>query len=366
MNTQGSRRVPVDGVLLLDKPRGLTSNDALMRARRLLNARKAGHGGTLDPMASGLLPVAFGEATKFAGHALEADKRYLAEITFGLRTATGDAEGEVLERRGVEVDEARLRAVLRRFTGPIDQVPPMHSALKREGKPLYAYAREGIEVERAARRVLVRELDLVALEGVDGVAPGEPGSVRARVRVTCSKGTYVRTLAEDIGAALGCGAHLSALRRERVGALRVDDALTLEQLEAIEPRSRQARLAPADFLVSGLPLVRLSPRLAERVLQGQRVRLESPAARDDQGPSGDDQARSSDDQGPSSDDQARSSDDQAADPDRGALVRVYCGDRLLGLARLDDGLLVAHRLVSTITEAGVASTPPNLSDESKQ
>ena len=338
MNPQGSRRAQVDGVLLLDKPRGLTSNDALMRARRLLNARKAGHGGTLDPMASGLLPVAFGEATKFAGHALEADKRYLAELTFGVRTDSGDAEGEVVERRGVAVDEARLRAVLRQFTGAIDQVPPMHSALKRDGKPLYAYAREGIEVERAARRVFIRGLDLVSLEAPEGVVPGAPGSMRARVRVTCSKGTYVRTLAEDIGAALGCGAYLSALRREGVGTLRVDDAVTLEELEAIEPRSRQARLAPTDFLVSGLPLVRLSPKLAERVLQGQRVRLESAATRDD----------------------------ASANPEAGQLVRVYCGDRLLGLATLKDGLLVARRLVSTITEAGVGPTPPNLPDESKQ
>ncbi|MCL4744713.1 MAG: tRNA pseudouridine(55) synthase TruB [Burkholderiaceae bacterium] len=334
MNTQSPRRAQVDGVLLLDKPRGLTSNDALMRARRLLNARKAGHGGTLDPMASGLLPVAFGEATKFASHALDADKCYLAQLCFGLRTATGDAEGEVIERRPVSLDEARLRAVLREFTGPIDQVPPMHSALKRNGKPLYAYAREGVELERAARRVRIHRLELTSLDPCGGVEPGQPGSMRARVRVTCSKGTYVRTLAEDIGETLGCGAYLSELRRERVGGLCVDDALTLEQLEAIEPDARRARLAPTDFLVSNLPLVRIAPEQAERILQGQRLRLDPLSA------------------------PANGSPDAA-----GVLVRVYCGDRLLGLATLSDGLLVAQRLVSAIADADVGATPPTSTDE---
>ncbi len=337
MNTQSSRRAQVDGVLLLDKPRGVTSNDALMRARRLLNARKAGHGGTLDPMASGLLPVAFGEATKFASQALEADKCYLAELCFGLRTGTGDAEGEVIDRRPVRLDEARLRAVLREFTGPIDQIPPMHSALKRDGKPLYMYAREGVELERAARQVRIHGLELISLDTDDGVEPGQPGSIRARIRVTCSKGTYVRTLAEDIGEALGCGAYLSALRRERVGDLCVDDALTLEQLEAIAPDMRSARLAPTDFLLSNLPLVRIAPEHAERILQGQRLRL-----------------------------------DPSSFPANGStaaaevLVRVYCGDRLLGLATLSDGLLVAQRLVATIADADVAATPPTFNEESNQ
>ncbi|MGB6056284.1 MAG: tRNA pseudouridine(55) synthase TruB, partial [Burkholderiaceae bacterium] len=190
-------RLPIDGVLLLDKAAGGSSNDALVKAKRLLNAKKAGHTGTLDPFATGLLPLCFGEATKFAQDLLDADKTYEAVVHLGVRTATGDTEGEVLERCAVDVDATAIEQALQRFRGPIEQVPPMHSALKRDGKPLYEYARAGITLERAARAVTIHRL-----ECLDYQAPF------LRLRVTCSKGTYIRVLGEDIGAALGCGAHL--------------------------------------------------------------------------------------------------------------------------------------------------------------
>jgi tRNA pseudouridine55 synthase len=339
MNTQRKQRDCIDGLLLLDKPGGMTSNDALLRARRLFNARKAGHGGTLDPMASGLLPVAFGEATKFAGDALGADKVYLAELTFGVTTDTGDAEGGVLERREVEIDEPRLRAAAARFVGEIEQVPPMHSALKRDGRPLYEYARAGITVERAPRRVSIHRLDLIDFGAVPRAEPGAPGSVRAVLRVACSKGTYVRTLAEDIGRALGCGAHLSALRRERVGALGLERAVSLEQLESMSAEQRLRCLAPVDSLLAGLPAVRLDEPHARRFLHGQRLRLPaggSPAAAPDDAPGG-------------------AAAGPAADRHRGdARVRVYLRDALLGVATLDAGLLVPQRLIGTAPEPAAA------------
>src|SRR4051812_47701901 len=196
----------VDGVLLLDKPSGISSNAALQSARRLFAARRAGHTGTLDPMATGLLVLCFGEATKFSGALLDADKAYAARVRLGARTSTGDAEGEVIERREVRAGPAQIEAALARFRGGIEQVPPMHSAIKHLGRPLYAYARKGETVERSARRVVIREL---VLEGMSGE--------EIDLRVACSKGTYIRTLAEDIGEALGCGGHLSALRRTAVG-----------------------------------------------------------------------------------------------------------------------------------------------------
>ena len=304
-------RVPrraLDGVLLLDKGIGLSSNDALMRAKRLLLAKKAGHTGTLDPLASGLLPLCFGEATKFSQDLLEADKTYEATMRLGVRTSTGDAEGEVLETRPVEGDATNtegLEAVLARFRGPISQVPPMHSALKRDGKPLYEYARAGQTVERAARDVTIHALELlnVALPDVT-------------FRVTCSKGTYVRTLAEDIGAALGCGAHLVALRRTGVGALTLERAVTLEALEAMEPSEREASLAPVDALLTTFTPLSLASEDARRFQQGQRLRLadRSPIA-------------------------------ATAEVTR---VRVYRAEdgALLGVARLVEGVLAPERLIA--------------------
>lgn len=251
----------VDGVLLLDKPQGLTSNDALQKARRLFNAAKAGHTGTLDPMATGLLPLCFGEATKFAGELLDADKTYVARVQLGTTTDTADAEGRVLETRPVDATAAQVAEVLLRFVGEIEQVPPMHSALKRDGRPLYEYARAGIEVERKPRRVVIREIRLLAWE-----------PTHFDIEVACSKGTYIRTLAADIGAALGCGAHLSALRRTRIGTLAVADTIDLAGLETLALAERDSRLAPADALLAALPAIELSDVDAGRILHGQGVR----------------------------------------------------------------------------------------------
>lgn len=262
MNQAKVKRVRdlVDGVLLLDKPVGLSSNDALIKAKRILNAKKAGHTGTLDPFATGLLPLCFGEATKFSQDLLEADKTYLTTVHLGQRTDTGDTEGQVIETREVDVTVEQIEAVLARFRGPIKQVPPMYSALKRDGKPLYEYAREGITLEREARDVTIHRLEFVSYE-----APF------LKLSVTCSKGTYIRVLGEDIGAALGCGAHLNALRRTQVGALVMRDVVTLEQLAAhAEPLSL---LAPVDALLSSFPPVQLTAELAKRFLQGQRLPL---------------------------------------------------------------------------------------------
>jgi tRNA pseudouridine55 synthase len=253
-------RDPVDGVLLLDKPVGLSSNDALMKAKRVFNAKKAGHTGTLDPFATGLLPLCFGEATKFSQDLLEADKTYEATVHLGIMTTTGDTEGEVIEEREVDVTREQIEAALARFRGPIFQVPPMYSALKRDGKALYEYAREGITLEREARPVTIHALSLI-----DYTAP------MLKILVTCSKGTYVRVLGEDIGAALGCGAHLNALRRVQVGNLSTERMITLEDLQAHpDPLSL---LAPVDALLSSFPSVDLNPELAKRFLNGQRLAL---------------------------------------------------------------------------------------------
>ena len=250
----------VDGVLLLDKPVGLSSNDALIKAKRVMNAKKAGHTGTLDPFATGLLPLCFGEATKFSQDLLEADKTYDATVHLGIMTTTGDTEGEAIETLPVDVSIEQIQAALARFRGPILQVPPMYSALKRDGKAYYEYAREGITLEREARPVTIHALELVAYD-----AP------MLKIRVTCSKGTYVRVLGEDIGAALGCGAHLNALRRIQVGALTSETMITLEDLQAhAEPLSL---LAPVDALLSSFPSVELTPELAKRFLNGQRLAL---------------------------------------------------------------------------------------------
>lgn len=261
--TEPARRAPrrkIDGVLLLDKPTGLTSNSALQRAKRLYEAEKAGHTGTLDPFASGLLPICLGEATKFSQFLLNADKAYRAEIRLGVRTTTADPEGEVIETRPVAVDAAQVQAILPRFLGEIMQIPPMHSALKRDGRPLYEYARQGIELERAARAVQVHELVFESLVG----------EVLTLV-VYCGKGLYVRTLAEDIGAALGCGAYLQALRRLEVGPFRLDEAVGLPELEAMALAERDARLKPAAILVADLSALALDAEAAWQVCHGQSV-----------------------------------------------------------------------------------------------
>jgi tRNA pseudouridine55 synthase len=255
-------RVTVNGVLLLDKDAGASSNDVLIKAKRLLNALKAGHTGTLDPFATGLLPLCFGEATKFAQDLLEADKIYETVVHLGVATTTGDTEGEVIATRTVAITHDQIEPVLAQFRGDIDQVPPMYSALKRDGKPLYEYARAGITLERAARRVTIH-----ALEFIDYQAPF------LTLRVKCSKGTYIRVLGEDIGNALGCGAHLQALRRIGVGTLTLEHAVTLDGLMQVADSERVALLAPVDALLTTFPAVRLADELAKRFLQGQRLAL---------------------------------------------------------------------------------------------
>jgi tRNA pseudouridine55 synthase len=257
------KRVPVHGVLLLDKPDGISSTQALAKVKWLLNAEKAGHTGTLDPFATGLLPLCFGEATKFAGDLLDADKTYEATIRLGITTTTGDPEGDVLETRAVDVQFAQIEAALDQFRGPIDQVPPMYSALKRDGKPLYAYARAGQTLERDARAVTIHDLQLISFMSPD-----------LQIRVRCSKGTYIRVLGEDLGQALGTGAHLVSLRRVGVGNLRIDEAMTIDVLEAAPEENRKNHLLPVDRLLSELTTVVLPAAQAGRFLQGQRLALE--------------------------------------------------------------------------------------------
>ncbi|MEQ6918054.1 tRNA pseudouridine(55) synthase TruB [Halomonas aquatica] len=260
------RGLPVNGVLLLDKPAGLSSNHALQRVRRLFQAQKAGHTGTLDPMATGLLPVCFGEATKFSAHLLEADKVYRTRVELGVVTDTGDAEGTVIERHAVpRLTEADVEGVLARFRGEIDQVPPMYSALKHHGRKLYELAREGKSIERAARRVTVYDARLLACE---------EEAFELEVRV--SKGTYIRTLAEDIGRALGCGAHISALRRLATGPFDAEGMLDLDSLEALaEQAEREATLLPVDVLVDHLPRLDVDLVAAGRLTHGQAARVEA-------------------------------------------------------------------------------------------
>lgn len=258
-------RRKLDGVLLLDKSLGISSNHALQAARRLYRAEKAGHTGTLDPLATGLLPLCFGEATKFSGELLNADKRYVATAQLGVTTDTADAEGSVLQCRPVTSSLADVEAALAAFVGELDQVPPMYSALKRDGKPLYEYARAGIEVERAARRVCIHELRLLA-------GQGDFANGRFVFEVHCSKGTYVRTLAADIGDRLGCGAHLAALRRTGIGVLDVAQAYSLPMLEALTAEARDALLLPPDSLLASLTEAQLDVADATRLRHGQAVR----------------------------------------------------------------------------------------------
>ncbi len=261
--------MPRSGILLLDKPRGLTSNQALGRAKFLLGLRKAGHTGALDPMATGLLPLCFGEATKVSAFLLDADKGYLAEARLGVTTDSGDADGEELDHRPVpRLDRERVEHALEAFRGSIDQVPPMYSALKHKGKRLHELARAGIEVERPPRRVTIFRLDLLDLE-----------HDRLTLRVRCSKGTYIRSLAMDLGERLGCGAHLTALRRERSGPFDLRDAVTLDDLEALESEEdRRALLRPSESALSGLPEVRVDGDGERAIRHGQSVSTESDPA----------------------------------------------------------------------------------------
>ncbi len=286
----------VDAVLLLDKPKGLSSNAALQRAKRLYRADKAGHTGTLDPLATGLLPICFGDATKFAQALLEADKTYVAGIELGVQTTTGDAEGEVVATRPVTVTRGDLDAVLGRFVGRIAQVPPRYAALKRDGRPYYEYARRGAEIVRHPRPVEIRAITLLAWR-----------TPRLELRVECGKGTYMRALAEDIGAALGCGAHLAALTRSASGGFALADALTLDELQQRDEAGRDAALRPVDALVAALARLDLDRVDAARLLHGQA--LPQPGLDD-------------------------------------GMVRVYSAGTFAGVAVVAGGVLRARRLVA--------------------
>lgn len=255
--------VPCHGVLLLDKPAGYSSTQALARAKRFLKAEKAGHTGTLDPFATGLLPLVFGEATKFARFLIDARKAYDATLALGLETTTGDPEGAVVARRDPVDDAARIDAVLASFVGRQEQTPPMHSALHVNGRRLYDYARAGEEVPRAPRAIEIASLRRLFLrDGALGIA------------VACSKGTYIRSLAMDIGRALGCGASLAALRRTAVGPFRLEDAVPLGEVEG-DPAAARARLLPPEALVAGLPRLDASPEDARRFAHGQPIGCEA-------------------------------------------------------------------------------------------
>ncbi len=293
----------VDGVLLLDKPQGMSSNAALQAARRLYSAAKAGHTGTLDPLATGLLPLCFGEATKFSSDLLDADKTYEADILFGVKTDTADSEGQVLERRPVSFDRLSLEVALSRFRGKIRQVPPMYSALKRDGQPLYKLARQGVQVEREAREVVIHELELLEFQ-----------ADRCRLRVRCSKGTYIRSLAEDLGEVLQSGAHLTALRRTAVGALSVNEACSLEALALFDDAGRARVLRAPDALLQELPRIVLAHGEASKFSHGNPVGFPAGQAFEQAG-----------------------------------RFRVYAGNQLLGVAVADGaGLLCPRRLVAVV------------------
>jgi tRNA pseudouridine55 synthase len=296
MASAGARR-GIDGVLLLDKPKGLSSNAALQRAKRLYRAQKAGHTGTLDPLATGLLPICFGEATKFAHLLLDADKTYVATLRLGVTTTTGDAEGEVLATRAVAASAHRdLEGVLPRFLGRIAQVPPRHSALKRDGRKYYEYAREGVEIVRTAREVEVHAIALGSWRGPD-----------VELRIHCGKGTYIRALAEDIGEALGCGAHLAALSRTGAGEFALSDAITLDALAELGEGERDGALLPVDALVARLDRLDFDDAEATRLVQGRPVV-------------------------------------RAGVPD--GMVRVYAAGAFGGVADVREGVVQARRLVA--------------------
>ncbi len=267
MNTAKKIRKPIHGVLLLDKPRGISSTQALGRAKWLIGAEKAGHTGTLDPLADGLLPLCFGHATKLAHDLLDADKTYVAGIVLGRSTSTGDMEGDVIFSSDVVISAQQWDEILPQFLGEIDQVPPMYSALKKDGKPLYELARAGIEVEREARRITIVSLETLSFEYPNVL-----------LKVRCSKGTYIRTLAEDMGKALNVGAHLSSLKRVGVGELDIANAMTLDALEAVPEAERAGVLLPLDALLQNCPELNLDTIEAQRFVQGQRLKVSLPDA----------------------------------------------------------------------------------------
>lgn len=250
----------ISGVLLLDKPAGMSSNLALQKAKRLLQAEKAGHTGTLDPFATGLLPLCLGEATKFSQFLLDSDKVYLAVVQLGVRTSTADPEGDILETRPVTVKSDDVKRALPRFLGNILQLPPMHSAIKKDGRPLYDYARKGIEIAREPRPVVIHDIELVGM-----------ADTRVTLRVHCGKGVYVRTLAEDLGDVLGCGAYLLELRREKVGPFSLVDGVALDELAGMDAFERDDCLLPADCLVDDLPLLDLDLEAAWQLQHGQAI-----------------------------------------------------------------------------------------------
>jgi tRNA pseudouridine55 synthase len=255
---------PLDGVLLFDKPLELSSNTALQKVRRLFQAEKAGHTGTLDPLATGLLPICFGEATKFSNALLDADKTYRALLRLGQTTTTGDAEGEITAEHPVEVQQSDVDIVLAKFRGEIQQLPPMHSALKHLGKPLYEYIRKGETIERELRSVVIHELLLNFFSGNE-----------MDITVRCSKGTYIRTLAEDIGAALGCGAHLIGLRRTAIAHFDLSNSYNLQQLAAMNDEERAACVLPLESLMPEMPQLQLDAGQVHRLAQGQRLGLDT-------------------------------------------------------------------------------------------
>jgi len=287
---------------MFDKPQELSSNTAMQKIRYLFAAEKAGHTGTLDPLATGLLPICFGEATKFTHTLLDADKRYRATVRLGQRSTTGDAEGEIIETRPVSVDRAQVQAALSRFSGEIQQLPPMYSALKHQGRPLYEYIRKGETIEREVRSVFIHELVLERFQGDE-----------LEFCVLCSKGTYVRTLAEDISEVLGCGGHLISLRRIGIGSFNLQQAYTLEQLEGMQDSQRDCCLLPVDSLVQNLPPLELDAIEACRLAQGQKLGLRDgfpPGKR-----------------------------------------RLYTNGRFIGLGELEDGRLLPSRLISSLAKA---------------
>lgn len=291
---------PLDGVLLLDKPKGLSANQALQRARRVFEAAKAGHTGTLDPMATGLLPVCFGEATKFSAFLLDADKRYRARVKLGISTDTGDAEGKVIGTADVpNLTASHLETVLARFRGEIEQVPPMYSALKHQGRPLYELAREGREIKRTPRQVTLHDITLLTLDAEQG---------EFELDITCSKGTYIRTLAMDIGSVLACGAHLTMLHRLQTGPF---DASHMHGLEALEANDdRDGCLMPVDVLLAHLPRLSIDADLAARLQMGQKIKSDTNALESD------------------------------------TVARVYCDDALLGLVTvIASGVIAPRRML---------------------
>lgn len=300
----------VNGIVLLDKALGASSNQALQQVRRVYKAAKAGHTGTLDPLATGLLPLCLGEASKFAQGLLDADKTYTARLCLGVMTATGDAEGAVLERKVVKISQTLVDEVIASYTGVIEQIPPMYSALKHQGRPLYELARLGIDVERAPRSVTIYSLKVLGSNFVDDVI-SEAGEAWIDIEAKVSKGTYIRTLGQDIGAALGCGAHLSALRRTAVADWTIEDASTLDALQALDENGRQIKLLATDAMLDSLAVVNID--VVQQVLfsNGGRVRIKAIGAENK--------------------------------PD--CSVRVYRDDKFLGVAELKNGVLHPIRLI---------------------